>query len=156
MTKSVTDKKHSENADTLHVYDLDLWPWSYFKVQKAYVIRCRLLHCALVPGMMSVCNSLRDMTINSFFVTFDLHRWPSAYAKVTSTLFSRCTLYSCTLVPRMKFVGLTEFEIWTIVCWKLKWRHNDVITYSNLIKFKYKSTKGISKRHIKFHFDRTS
>ena len=89
------------------------------------------------------------------FVTFDLHLWPSAYVKVTFTLISRCTLCSCTLLPRMKFVGSIEFEIWTIVCWKLNWRHNDVITHSNLIKFKHKTTKGISKRQTEFHFDWT-
>ena len=100
-------------------------------------------------------NSLRDMTINSFFVTFDLHLWPSAYVKVTFTLISRCTLCICTSVPSMKFIGSIEFKIWTIVCWKLKWRHNDVITHSNLIKFKHKTTKGISKRQTEFHFDWT-
>ena len=76
------NKKHSENADTStsETFDLDVWPWPYFKVKKAYIIRCRLLYCTLVPGMTDVCeyNSLRDMTINSFFVTFDLHLWPSA------------------------------------------------------------------------------
>ena len=85
------------------------------------------------------CNSLRDITINSFFVTFDLHLWPSAYVKVTFTLLSRCTSCSYTLVPSMKFVGSIELEIWTIVCRKLKWRHNDVITHSNLFKFKHRA-----------------
>ena len=44
------------------------------------------------------CNCMRDMTINSFLVTFDLHLWPSVYFKVTFTLISRCTLCSCTFV----------------------------------------------------------
>ena len=34
-----------------HLHVCDLWPWV---VKKAYVIRCRLLYCTLVPGMMSV------------------------------------------------------------------------------------------------------
>ena len=32
------------------------------------------------------CNSVRDVTINSFFVTFDLHLGPLDYAKVAFTL----------------------------------------------------------------------
>ena len=50
------NKKHSENADTSTsvTFDLELWPWTYFKVGKAYIIRCRLLYCAMVLGMMSV------------------------------------------------------------------------------------------------------
>ena len=100
------------------------------------------------------CNSLRDMTINSFFMIFGLHLWPSAYVKVYFTLISRWTLWSCTFVPSMKFVGSIEFEIWTIVYWK--WRNNDVITHSNLIKFKHKYTKGTSKRYNEFHFDQAS
>ena len=140
------NKKHLENEDTSTsvTFDLDVWPWPYFKVKKAYIIRCCLLYCALVPGMMSV-NIIVCKTIHSFFVTFDLHLWPSAYVKVTFTLISRCTLCSCTFVPSMKFVGSIKFEIWTI----------DVIIHSNLIKFKHKSTKGISKRQTEFHLDWT-
>ena len=37
------NKKHSENADT-----------SFVKVKKSDVIRCRLLYCTLVPGVMSM------------------------------------------------------------------------------------------------------
>ena len=92
-----SNKKHSENADTSTSVTFDLDVWLYFKVKKAYVIRCRLLYCALVP-VCDVCetNSLRYLAISSFFVTFDLHLWPSAYVKVTFTLISRCTLCSCT------------------------------------------------------------
>ena len=74
-------------------------------------------------------NSLRDMTINSFFVTFDLHLRPSSYVKVTFTLIIRWTSCCCVLVPSIKFVYSIEFEIWTIVWRKLKWCHNDVITH---------------------------
>ena len=76
------------------------------------------------------CNSLREMTIYSFFVTFDLHLWPSVYVKVTLTLISRCTLCSCTLVPGINFVGSIEFEIWTIICRNL----NDVTMTSSPIR----------------------
>ena len=158
QTNKKVNKKHSENADTsLSVtFDLDVWPWPYFKDKIAYVIRCRLLYCVLVPGMMSVNIIVCEIwPLILFFVTFDLHLWPSAYVNVTFTLFSRCILCSYTLVPNMKFVCLMEFEIWTIVYRKLKWRHNDVITHSNLIKFKHKSTKSISKWQTEFHSDRT-
>ena len=55
-TNNSINKKHSENTDTSTsvTFDLDVWPWPYFKIKKAYVIRCRLLYCALVSGMMSV------------------------------------------------------------------------------------------------------
>ena len=69
------------------------------------------------------CNSLRHMTISSFFVTFDLLLWPSSSFKVTFIFIIRWTLNCCVLVPSTKFVGLIECEIWTIVCRKLKWRH---------------------------------
>ena len=69
------------------------------------------------------------------------------------TLTIRCTLLCCCiLVPGMKFVGSIEFEIWTIVCQKLKQCHYDVITHLNLMKFKHKCVKGIPKRQHKFHF----
>ena len=41
----------------------------------------------------------------------------------------------------------------TIVWRKLRWRHNDVISHSNFMKFKHKSTKGISNWHTEFNFD---
>ena len=102
------------------------------------------------------CNSLlRDMTISSFFLIFDLRLWPSSSVKVTFIFIIKLMLDCCVLVPSMKFVGSIEFEIWTIVWRKLKWRHYDVITFSIFMKFKHESIKGISKRHTKFHYDRT-
>ena len=65
-----------------------------------------------------------------FYVTFDLHLWPSSSVKVTFTLIIRCILCCWMFVPKMKFVGSVEFEIWTFVLWKPKWRHYDVITIS--------------------------
>ena len=80
-------------------------------------------------------NSLRDMTISSFFVTFDLHLWPSSSVKVTFISIIRWTLYCCVLVSSTKFVGSREFEIWTIVWRKLK---NDVIMTSSPIRILWK------------------
>ena len=101
-------------------------------------------------------NTLRDITICLFYVTFDLHLWPSAFVKLfTCTLIIRCILCCWMFVPKMKFVGSVEFEIWTFVWRKLKWGHHDVITNLIFMKFKKKSAKGISKRHTKFQFDQT-
>ena len=36
---------------------------------------------------------------------------------------------------------------------KHKWRNKNVITNSSFMKFKHKSTKDISKRHIEFQFE---
>ena len=82
------------------------------------------------------CNSLRHMTISSFFVSFDLRLWPLSSVKVTSIFIIRWTLYCCVLVPNKKCVGSIEFDIWTIVWRKLKWRHNYVISI-----YKYRKTE---------------
>ena len=37
-------------------------------------------------------------------------------------------------VPKMKFVGSVEFEIWTLVWRKLKWRHQPLYFYEILIQ----------------------
>ena len=38
-----------------HLHVCDLWPWVVtLTLCQDYVIRCRLLYCSLVPGMMSV------------------------------------------------------------------------------------------------------
>ena len=66
------------------------------------------------------CNSLRHMTIDSYFVTFDLRLWPSSSVNVTFILIIRLTLGCCVLVPSMKFEGSIEFEIWAIVLRKHK------------------------------------
>ena len=103
------------------------------------------------------CNSLRHMTICSFFVIFDLRLWPSSSIKIIFIFIIRWTLYFCVLVPSTKFASSINFEIWAIVLRRLKWRHNEVISHSNFMKFKHKSTKGmhISKLHTEFHFDQT-
>ena len=89
-----------------------------------------------VLGMMSDgFNTLRNITICLFHVTFDLHLWPFAFVKVTCTLIITCILCCWMSVPKMKFVGSIEFKTWTFVWRKLKWRHNDVITHSIFMKF---------------------
>ena len=113
---------------------------------------CRLLYCTLVPGMMSVSVIDRELWPLAHFydLSFDLRLWPSSSVKDAFIFIIGWTLRCCKLVPSTKFVGLIEFEIWTIVWWKHKWRHNDIINHSI-----FNSTKGISKRHTEFHCDRT-
>ena len=105
---------------------LGVWLWPYGKVKKAYVIWCRLLHCMYLGTRFDVCecNSLRDISISSFFVTFDLHLWPSSSVKVIFFLINGWMLCCRILVPSMKLVCSIEFEILTIVWRKLKWRHH--------------------------------
>ena len=85
---TLTNKKYSENADTSTsvTFDLVVWPWPFVKVKKADVIWCHLLYCTLVPGTrydVYGFNTLRNITICLFYVTFDLHLWPFAFVKVT-------------------------------------------------------------------------
>ena len=146
--KNITRSIHMENADTSTTLtcDLDLTSRSR-KLMSLEVAYC------IVPWYPIWC----------LWARYDHHLifcylWPSpvtfSIIMSSKSLIIRCTLYHCTLVPSMKFVGSIEYEIWTIVCRKLKWRHNDVIIHSNFMKFKHMSTKGISKRKNKFHFDR--
>ena len=72
-------------------------------------------------------------------------------------ILKKVSLCQLLVVPSTKFVGLIEFEIWTIV-----WRNvNDVtmtskrIRFFFFIKFNHKSTKCTSKRNTEFHLDRT-
>ena len=48
-------------------------------------------------------------------------------------------------VPKMKFVSAVEFEIWTFVWRKLKWRHHDVII--RLI-FLWNSTTNLQRAYL--------
>ena len=122
-----------------------------FNFKKAYVIyRYRLLYSTLVPGMMSVRVIVCEIWSLVYF-----HLWPSSSVKVTFIIIIRWTLYCCLMVPSTKFVGSIEIEKWTIIWIRMKWRHNDVITHSIFMKFKHKTTKGISKRHAEFQFDQT-
>ena len=143
-----------------HLHVCDLWPWVVTLTSSQGIKGlCHLMSLiVLYLGTrydVCMCNSLRDMTISSFLwpLTFacDLHR-PS---RSLSFFFIRWTLCCCVLVPSTKFLGSIEIEIWTIVWRKLKWRHNDVNSHLNFMKFIHKSTKGISKWHTEFHFDQT-
>ena len=137
----------------------DYWPSAFVNVKKTDVIRCRLLYCTLVPGKMSMCLILYEISSFVYFnVTLDLHLWPSVFVKITGTLTIRCIFCCWMFLPKKKFVGSVEFEIWTIVWRKLKWRnpwcHRDVIIHFVIfMKFNYKSAKGIFKRHAIFQFD---
>ena len=145
-----TNKKHSENADTSTsvTFDLELWP---------RLMSLDVVYCIYIGTRYDVCecNSLRHMTISSFFVTFDFRLWPSSSVKVNFIFIIRWTLCCCVgyLVPSTKFPGSIEFEIWTIVWRKLNWSHNDVISHSNFMKIIHKATKGINKWHTEFRFD---
>ena len=123
----IAEKKNADTSTSVTV-----------KVKKAVVIRCRLYVGTRydVYGF----NTLQDITICFFYVICTL-----------IIRFILCSMF----VPKMKFVGSVEFEIWTFVWRKLKWRHFDFLTNLIFMKFKYKSTKGISKQHIKFQFDQT-
>ena len=58
------------------------------------------------------CNSLRGMTLSSFFITFNLHLWPSSSLKVTYIFIIWWTICCRVLVPRTKFVGKIEQLFW--------------------------------------------
>ena len=49
-------RKYSENTETSTsvTFGLEVLLWPYIKVKKADVIRCRLLYCTLLPGMISM------------------------------------------------------------------------------------------------------
>ena len=111
--KSKTMKKLQQEAfrerRRLHVVTFDLVVWPYYKVKKDYVIRCCLLYCTLVPGMMSVSVILYEIWP---FVRFcDL--WPSpvtfsiyqGHLHSITNRFTKC----CMLVPSMKFVGTSKW-----------------------------------------------
>ena len=79
-----------------HLHDCDLWPW-------AYGIRCCLLYCTLVPGMMSVSVIVCEIWPFVHFcylwpspVTFIVRQGHNSRSKITDVVsaFSKCFL-SC-------------------------------------------------------------
>ena len=94
-----------------------------------------VVYCIVSWYDICECNSLRDMTISLFLWTLtlacDLHR-PS---RSPSFLLLDGRYIFVYWVPSTKFVGLIEFEIWTIVLCTLQWRHNDIITHSIFTEF---------------------
>ena len=62
------NKQHSENTDTSMSVTFDLVVWPFVKVKKADVIRCRLLYCTLVPGMMSMYLILYEISPFVYFM----------------------------------------------------------------------------------------
>ena len=73
ISNKTNNNKHSENADTSTSvsFDLVVWHWPFIKVKKADVIRCRLLYCTLIPGMMSMGLLLYVISPFVYFI------WPS-------------------------------------------------------------------------------
>ena len=104
------NKKHPENADTSTsvTFDLDVWPWPYIKVKKAYVIRCCLLYCTLVSGMMSVSKIV--CKYNRYFIFCDL--WPSP---VTFGIKVK-NADSCYVIPAYQGMGLFHVSMITVCC----------------------------------------
>ena len=87
------------------------------------------------------CNSLQDMTISSFFVTFDLRLWPSSSVKVT---------FIFTIITKNEVCMFSRIWNMDICMEKLKWRHHDVITHLIFMKFNYKSAIDIFKGMLNF------
>ena len=112
----------------------DIWPWrvtlALRQDQKAHVIICHLLYCYFVP----------------LTFTCDLQRQSRSIS-----------LWSSDLAPDVVWnsYDVCGFNrIWDMeYCLEKTYLTHRLIAL--FIKIKYKSTKGISKRHIEFHFDRT-
>ena len=152
-------KKKKAFRERRYLHDCDLLPygvtWTFRQGQKSDVIKCHLLYCTLVPGMMSMGLLLCEISPFIYFM------WPLTFiltlssVKVNFTLIIICILCCWMFVPKMKSVGSVKFEIWTFVYRKHKWCHYDVITNFISMKFTYKSAKSICKWHTKFQFDQT-
>ena len=92
------DKRKKQEAfrerGYLHVCDILLWRVTLILSQGQDSLCHYISLIELFLGTRyEVCesNSLRDINISSFFVTFDLHLWPSSSVKVTFTLIIRWT-----------------------------------------------------------------
>ena len=153
-------KKQEAFRERRHLHVCDLWPWRVtLTLLQGQESLCHwMLHIILylsirydVYGFIT----LQHIPICLLYVTLDLHLWPSSSVKVTVILIIICILCCCMFVPKMKSVGSVEFEIWTFVYRKIKWRHYDVITHLILMLFTYISANSICRRHTKFHFDQT-
>ena len=96
------------------------------------------------------CNCLRNMTICTFLwpliFIYDLQRFCHGHFHSIT-----CVLCCCMLVLIMKLVASIDFEIWSIVWRKPIWRLHSF----DFLEIQCESTKGISKQHTEFHFDRT-
>ena len=95
-------------------------------------------------------NTLQDITICLFYVTFDLHLRYSDFVKVTCNLIVRCVLCCEMFVPKMEYVGSVEFEIWTFGWRKLKCRHYGVINHFHEIQIQRAYLTG--KPNFSFNF----
>ena len=130
--KHLKDKKHSENTDisTSVTFDLNVWPWPYFKVKKAYVIRCRLLYCTLVSGMVSVSEIV--------FIFCDLWPSPVTFGICQGPFYLNHYIYLMLL-----YIGI-KYE----VCWLNRiWNMDYCLQKTLIIFFNLMTSQG---RHHQF------
>ena len=131
-------KKQEAFRERRHLHVYDLWPWVVTWVVTLTLSQGQIGLChsmSLIVLYLGTrydvceCNSLRHMTICSFLwhliFACDLH---CLSRSLSSLLLNERYINCFVFVPSTKFVGSIEFEIWTIVWRKLKWRHYDVIT----------------------------
>ena len=82
------------------------WPWVVTltlrqgKKSSSHQMSVIVLYLCIRYGVCG-CDTVRDMTICSFFVTFDHHMWPSVSVKVTYLLTIKYA-YRCMLVPSIE------------------------------------------------------
>ena len=135
-------------------FDLAVWLWPYVKVKNVNVIKCCLLYCTLVPGLMTVSIILCEIIPLVHFLwhltfTCDLHRLSRPLSFQSS---DGCSVDGIgTKYENCMFNRILDMDNFLR---KLKWRHNDVITNLIFMKFKHRTTKGISKWHTEFYFAR--
>ena len=131
-----------------HVHVCDLWPCgvtlTFRQGQENWCHYMPLIILYLVTKYIVYgLNTLQDITICLFYVTFDLHLRHSDFVKVACTFIVRCVLCCEMFVSKKKFVGSVEFEIWTFEWRKHICRHYDVITHFYEIQIQRAYLTGI-------------
>ena len=133
-------KKRSIQRPFKHLRVFDLWPLDVTLTLTLRQGQERLCHYHVfyLGARYEVCGC------NTFVLFCDLWPTPVTFSFRQGHLHFNHYMYFMFLnvCTKMKFVCSIEFEMWTIIWRKLKWRHNDVITHSIFIKLKHKSTKG--------------
>ena len=151
------NNKQEAFRERRHLHVCDLWPWPFVKVKKA--LSLDVAFC-IVPWYQVWWLWVYYFTrYHHLFILCDLWLSPVTFIVCQGHFHFNHYMFSMMLNVCTKnevcSLGSIEFEIWTIDWRKLKWRHNDVITYLIFMKFKHKSTKGIFKQHFEFQFDKT-
>ena len=115
------ENKKNANYSTSMTFEFEVWHWPYVKVMKAYVIRCRLLYCNLIPYMMSLGEI--DYEIWTFIILFwrltiacDLQRL-SRSSKLIPLDVTNC-MYLGTRLDVCEFTSLQDITICTFL-WPL-------------------------------------